>query len=200
MSRPRRPPTPHLFLCAVAWADAIVPILRMRKPSLWKVEVSPKVPHCGNQAYREVVGRGFPLCQAAFNISLQIPRAAMIHSAAPQSSSQAWGGVGKRGRASGGKCNWGKGQRRVAMRAGPESSERREVKYQIANFQNKGSSQSLLFIHTESKTLGALIGRQPSPEQRFRHPGSFHPVGPPSPKSRGHGRRENRGRWDIPAS
>lgn len=28
------------------------------------------------------------------------------------------------------------------MRSGPESSERQEVKYQIANFQNKGSSQS----------------------------------------------------------
>lgn len=58
------------------------------------------------------------------------------------------------------------GQRSIGGRAGPESLEGQEVKHQahsVANFQNLGCSQSLLFTHIKSK-MGPLIGIQPSSE------------------------------------
>lgn len=42
----------------------------------------------------------------------------------------------------------------------------------VANFPNVGCSQSF-FFHSH-KGSDAVIGRQPSSEWRFRHPGSFH--------------------------
>lgn len=130
----------------------------MRKLSLCKVGVSPKATHYWNQAYREVVGRAFPLCQAALKHQLtdSQEQEGLIH----ELLSHHWRPgleCGRREKVQVGNATGGGDRGSLeGGQAQAESLEGQKVKHQIrtvANFQNVGCSQCSFFTHISPSGL-----------------------------------------------